>query len=461
MPEPKYEPISESISITYLKTGCTVFLADNAHIGRAKKIKWANITGRVKPEEFEHLEAIVTVDKDKVSRNHCAIVNKDGRYHIMDMGSLNRTSLYTSDGEDNAPIREVRLEKMRLYLLHSGDIINLAPNPEFPESVARLQVKLNEPMHHGLLIGNTSVYFPEVEPALGNLRYALKTGLDLKDLEMLVNGSATKEGVLESFKRLRPLMTDHSYLILHYLGAAAENGVQLSHGDIMTPGELYKELADMRGRKVVFLDCPHANNFLTRNIPENTKVIAAKCVYHNLNEIGNLTGELTKYFYKLGEAREAADAKKSAHVNKQDMQESINHALPQGKYNSRHTNTDGKRKNPTMVHFDDKDIKCHSRQHPFDSAQGISGSDNAPYERGARENAIHPPVSGSSGSGDSDEEGDGYLPDGSFVDPCPEVRDAREFLRQGPNSDDPWTKMFDVQPPKKTLKDRVKRLFRK
>lgn len=297
-------------------SGTQIMLDGNTHLGRMNRVEHAS--ERTLPEgALGHAKtAILIEDAPGISRNHAIVQYERGKWYITDLNSANGTYVNGKRIEQGTPKKIgngdiIKIGEKEFLFISRGRITDSIFGME-DGLTASVGIRKN---NFALLVGNPG--FPHlkgVEP-------------DIKSMERLLNGragfngnittlfreSAKRKAVLDTLKMYRRLATEDSLLVFYYSGHGSRKG-ELCTYDWMTSGldpkSLYDALKEIRGEKLVLLDCCHSTKFLA-GVPPRTLLICGEDYEGHAFEGGvtmvvDLNGEssyhqglLTRAFIKL------------------------------------------------------------------------------------------------------------------------------------------------------------------
>lgn len=241
---------------------CTVkFVIDrNTHIGRVPFPK----SPCDLPPAFRKAKAALILDERDmaVSRNHALLAHERGAWKIYDLNSRNGTVVNSTR-------------------LHAGVPRQLRNNNRI--SVGQTEFLFQFPMtlqNSALLVGCPGIF----SRRLNGIRNDLD---DMKDvlgqrgtfdgnMSELYGSKATRNAIIRSLRLSAAMNSDDSLFIFYYCGHGSRAGMSVS-GASLQPPQLYEELSNIRGKKLVLLDCCHSLAFIrSAAIPSNTLVIAGE-----------------------------------------------------------------------------------------------------------------------------------------------------------------------------------------
>ena len=245
--------------------GLEVIVDKTTHLGRAhfKELDGRQIprdssaeTKRRLPPEYRDVELVILIDDvyPSVSRNHALLVPRGDEYILIDLESLNGTSL---NDKSLSPEKE--------YPLKSGDRISLANGlgVEFKFQYEEIKTELNQ----ALLVGYDGRTLRGVHNDLHYLELALaaRKGFS-KNITVLEGTKARKEKVIEALEHLQRSASSDSTTIFYFSGHGGIDGnLCLPWLMGLSPEELYGYLREVRGKKVVIADSCFSGRFIVGN----------------------------------------------------------------------------------------------------------------------------------------------------------------------------------------------------
>ena len=209
-------------------------------LGRSKledRNTWA-VPSRARSDLFQDLEVLIRIEEcGSISRNHAGIYRRDDQYFLLDLNSLNGTTINgvnINPDPDNQQLRQ----------LHENDVISLAKRITFT-------VSFSETTKYALLVGNGENH----TGAMYTTFSALQQQLRRRDFEVhyLLGDDASKQEIKSKLEEFRHLTVKDSQFFFAYHGHGSYHGLTAA-GQIINPRELYERIARLKGEKVIFID---------------------------------------------------------------------------------------------------------------------------------------------------------------------------------------------------------------
>ncbi len=222
----------------------TFILGGPTQLGRLNTRSWF-YKNREKPDRFEKLEAIIVIEGSfPVSRIHAGIYKDEmGNYLIEDLHSLNGT--FVNGQRIGRPVRLMNADRISLGIL---DLYVEGLRPEIENN-------------HALLVGHSSGELENTVPSLDLLADELDKRGFANNITRLNDHTATKEKINTALKEVAYRNTHGAHFIFCYSGHGDHRGLLLGN-EVLTPEEFYTQLRQIRGKKLVILDCCYAGRFI-------------------------------------------------------------------------------------------------------------------------------------------------------------------------------------------------------
>jgi hypothetical protein len=237
------------------------------HLGRAEFPK--RCSPREPPKIFRKAKIAVVIDRNdrEISRNHALLAYESGTWSLYDLNSKNGTFVCGQ-----------RLEAGRGRRLINNDKISIGTTT----LAFTTEVKVE---NLALLVGCPGIpdldAFGGIMNNLDSMQAALeKRGSFNGNITRLYKDEAKKQAILHKLRVCASLSSSGSFFIFYYSGHGSESGLALScrFPDALfplSPHELYSELSNIRGSKLVLLDNCRASKFL-KGVPPETLVISGE-----------------------------------------------------------------------------------------------------------------------------------------------------------------------------------------
>lgn len=271
-------PLSAERKLARLKFSCgkktgEIIIDRSTHLGRVPYP--THQSPRDLPDVFKQAKVAVVIEEGDalVSRNHALVMAAGSLFFIHDLNSLNGTYL---NGE--------RIARGGARLLSDGDRISLSDKTNLVFTTSA------EVQNSALLVGcpapapgilDRLVRREGVRPrrSVRNDLRAMAEALGKREhfdnnIAQLYDRGATREAVINALRFSASLASEDSVSVIYFTAHGSRRGIMLSDG-VLGPAELYSALKDIRGKKVVLLDCCHASIFL-KNVPPGTLLITGE-----------------------------------------------------------------------------------------------------------------------------------------------------------------------------------------
>ncbi len=308
--------------------GTKIMLKDGAHLGRQDSLKR---TRENLPKVFERAHKAVKIGGDStISKNHALLLKEEDRWAIYDLNS--RSGTY---------VNGVRIRPGEGVTLNKGDSVLIGRSRFiFSEEYPTLNAAVLVGKPGELALPNPTprmrqAYAEGGKEDLALMREALvQRGFEDGNVITLFDRKATVPNVVEAIRSFSHLLSQDSLFVFYYHGHGGWRNLyihpflsRLSDRYVLGPDKLYDTLRELRGKKLVLLDCCNASSFL-QDIPYRALVITGEDAKRHLycDQVTgplipdileyprkNYRGMLTRAFLKALENRpESIDLKRIA-----------------------------------------------------------------------------------------------------------------------------------------------------